>query len=44
MKLAKRAAALVLAAVLALSLTAVGDAAALVWKRLPRKSKAEENY
>jgi len=25
-------------------LTAVGDAAALVWKRLPRKSKAEENY
>ena len=24
-------------------LTAVGDAAALVWKRLPRKSKAEEN-
>ena len=25
-------------------LTAVGNAAALVWKRLPRKSKAEENY
>ena len=25
-------------------LTAVGDAATLVWKRLPRKSKAEENY
>ena len=25
-------------------LTAVGDAAALVWKRLPRKSKAEKNY
>ena len=25
-------------------LAAVGDAAALVWKRLPRKSKAEENY
>lgn len=25
-------------------LAAVGDAAALVWKRLPRKSKAEKNY
>ena len=25
-------------------LAAVGDAATLVWKRLPRKSKAEENY
>ena len=25
-------------------LTVVGDAATLVWKRLPRKSKAEENY
>ena len=25
-------------------LTAVGEAAALVWKRLPRKSKAEKNY
>ena len=25
-------------------LTAVGDAATLVWKRLPRKSKTEENY
>ena len=25
-------------------LTAVGDAVALVWKRLPRQSKAEENY
>ena len=25
-------------------LTAVGDAATLVWKRLPRKSKAEEPH